>query len=403
MKILVLAGGSDQIALIQEIKKHGHTVLLADYFENPPARPYADKHFPISTLDIQAVKELAESENVDLITTACTDQALLTVAKVSEEIGLPCYLSYQTALNVTNKAYMKKVMIQQNIPTSKYIITDNLNIETTAHLQYPLVVKPVDCNSSKGVKRVENQEQLSTALTDAIHYSRTSTAIVEEFKTGTELSVDCYIENGIAKLLSVTSSNKIKNTDSFTIIQSYYPAIPSDTETEILLIAQQITKAFNLKNTPLLIQMIYDGKDFFVVEFSARMGGGSKYKLIEYLSGVDIMKEYVNLVLGNPVHISPQKKVKYACMNYIYCTPGILHQIKNLDLLKSQADIQEYFVYKTQGMKIEKANTSSDRAAGFLITASNLKDMMKKLQKANDTIQVLDPQGKDIMKHDIYL
>ncbi|MDM8287441.1 hypothetical protein QUW57_12755, partial [Phocaeicola plebeius] len=98
MKILVLAGGSDQIALIQEIKKHGHTVLLADYFENPPARPYADKHFPISTLDIQAVKELAESENVDLITTACTDQALLTVAKVSEEIGLPCYISYQTAL-----------------------------------------------------------------------------------------------------------------------------------------------------------------------------------------------------------------------------------------------------------------------------------------------------------------
>ena len=327
MKILVLAGGSDQIALIQEIKKHGHTVLLADYFENPPARPYADKHFPISTLDIQAVKELAESENVDLITTACTDQALLTVAKVSEEIGLPCYISYQTALNVTNKAYMKKVMIQQNIPTSKYIITDNLNIETTAHLQYPLVVKPVDCNSSKGVKRVENQEQLSTALTDAIHYSRTNTAIVEEFKTGTELSVDCYIENGIAKLLSVTSSNKIKNTDSFTIIQSYYPAIPSDTETEILLIAQKITEAFNLKNTPLLVQMIYDGKNFFVVEFSARMGGGSKYKLIEYLSGVDIMKEYVNLVLGNPVHISPQKKVKYACMNYIYCTPGILYQI----------------------------------------------------------------------------
>ena len=30
--------------------------------------------------------------------------------------------------------------------------------------------------------------------------------------------------------------------------------------------------------------------DINVIEFSARMGGGSKYKLIKYMSGVDIMK-----------------------------------------------------------------------------------------------------------------
>ena len=39
-----------------------------------------------------------------MICTACTDQALLTVAKVSEELGLPTYISYKTALNVTNKS-----------------------------------------------------------------------------------------------------------------------------------------------------------------------------------------------------------------------------------------------------------------------------------------------------------
>lgn len=49
MKILVLAGGFDQIALIQELKKRGHSVILADYYENPPAKPYADEHFQVST------------------------------------------------------------------------------------------------------------------------------------------------------------------------------------------------------------------------------------------------------------------------------------------------------------------------------------------------------------------
>lgn len=38
MKILVLAGGSDQIALIQELKKRGHETILVDYFQNPPAK-----------------------------------------------------------------------------------------------------------------------------------------------------------------------------------------------------------------------------------------------------------------------------------------------------------------------------------------------------------------------------
>lgn len=45
MKILVLAGGFDQIALIKELRNRGNIVYLADYFENPPAKQYADKHF----------------------------------------------------------------------------------------------------------------------------------------------------------------------------------------------------------------------------------------------------------------------------------------------------------------------------------------------------------------------
>ena len=98
MKVLVLAGGYDQIGLIEELKSRGHYVLLADYFENPPAKKTADKHYQISTLDEDAVKEVALKEQVDLITTACTDQALLTVAKVSEELGLPTYISYEKAI-----------------------------------------------------------------------------------------------------------------------------------------------------------------------------------------------------------------------------------------------------------------------------------------------------------------
>ena len=399
MKVVVLAGGSDQIALIKELKKRGHEVLLIDYFQNPPAKYFADKHFVASTLDVEAVEQITISEKADLICTACTDQALLTVAKVSESLSLPCYISYQTALNVTNKSYMKKVLCENNIPTSKYTVLHGYDKEALKGFNYPLVVKPADCNSSKGVKKVLTGEELEISINEAIEYSRTQTAIVEEFKEGDEISADFYVEGTSVKLLCATGSVKIKNRNSFTILRSCYPTVTSFQETQLTNIAQQIVNAFGLHDTPLLIQLIRKEESFNVVEFSARMGGGSKYKLIEVLSGVNIMSKYVDLILGEKPSVCPSKQVNYAMMNYVYCHPGILHQVTGFDELIDSACIHSYFLYKTDGMSITKAETSGDRAAGYLVIADNEEELQKKTAYADAHILVLDEQGNDIMWH----
>ena len=379
MKILVLAGGSDQIALIKELQHRDHEIILVDYFENPPAKKYVKKHFIASTLDVDKVKEIAISENVDLITTACTDQALLTVANVSEKLGLPCYISYQTGLNVTNKLYMKKVLVENNIPTAKYSILDNIDTSILKTFNFPIVVKPVDCNSSKGVKKVESVEEYKIYLNEAINYSRTKTAIVEEFKLGNEISADFYIENGEAKYLSATTSLKIKNKNSFTIVCSEYPAINEYQEKEITKIAKDIAKAFDLDNCPLLIQLIEENGTFYVLEFSARMGGGSKYNLIKVLSGVDIMSKYVDRILGNFPNVVHSKQVNYCKIIYIYCNPGIFDHIEGLAELKNKGIVDSYFEYKTQGMEITKAETSGDRPAGYLVTANTSEELNEKI------------------------
>ena len=399
MKILVLAGGSDQIALINELKIRGHETVLVDYFENPPARPFADKHIVASTLDVDRVMEIAVAEKVDLITTACTDQALLTVAYVSEQLGLPCYLSYQTSLNVTNKSYMKKVLSDNNIPTAKFIILDKVDIDTVKDFALPLVVKPVDCNSSKGVKRIDDIADLPKYLEEAINFSRTKTAIVEEFKTGNELSVDYYVEGDEAKLLCVSTSLKIKNRNSFTILCSDYPAVNDDQEALLKVIGNQVAKAFGLKDCPLFIQMIANGSDMNVLEFSARMGGGSKYNLIRVLSGVNIMSKYVDLVLGGKPTVSPSKQVNYCKMVYIYCKPGVFDHIEGLKELKQQGVIDSFFEYKTKGMEITHAETSGDRPAGYLITSDTAEGLQEKLNFADSHIKVVSNMGEDIMIH----
>lgn len=402
MKILVLAGGSDQIALINELHKRDIYVILVDYFDNPPAKKYADKFIKESTLNVEAVKSIAINEKVDLLTTACTDQALLTVAKISEDLGLSSYISYQTALNVTNKSYMKKVMIDNNIPTSRYAITNTFETEEIKKFEYPLVVKPVDCNSSKGVRKVINENELKKYLNEAIELSRTKTAIVEEFKEGEELSVDFYVEGKSAKFLCATKSNKIKNTDSFTIIQSYYPVIDAFQINQLISIADNIVKSFNISDSPLFIQLITDGSKYNVLEFSARMGGGSKYKLIEVLTGVDIMKVYVDRILGSRPKILPSKQVEYSTMNYVYCYNGKFMSIEGLELMLKNNIIVEYFQYKAFGSEINNHITSSDRVIGFMCVADTKEEMQYKLHEADNLLKILDESGRDIMIHSIY-
>ncbi len=305
VKALVLAGGFPQIALLQELKKRGIYTILADYYAEPVAKPYADKFYQKSTLDVDAIREVAEKEQVDFLITVCTDQALLTVALVSEQLSLPCYIDYQTALNVTNKSYMKKVFAENGIPTSQHIILGELDFSKIEHLKYPLIVKPVDCNSSKGVKKVFNEYELVSAFNDAIHFSRTETAIIENFVEGQEITVDVYVENGKAHLLSIANSDKIADADKFVIWRTRYPADETSEHLKALVTktVQQIADAFGLTDTPMLIQMITDGQDISVLEFSARTGGGVKYMLINKVSGFDVISAVVDLTLGKKPHV----------------------------------------------------------------------------------------------------
>lgn len=404
-KVMILAGGNDQIALIEELRRYFKgdvEIVLVDMSDKVRAIPYADRFLQISTMDKVAVLKAAQDEKIDYILTACGDQPLSTMAYVATEMGLPTYLTEQDVRDLTNKRYMKEKMVRSGIPTAKHIYIDKTWNGKLPDFEYPLVVKPVDSNGSKGVKKVFAPIDLEKSLKEAFQFSLSGDVIIEEFKQGEELSVDVYVEGTTAKLLSITASKKIQeNKDSFTIIQSYYPAPTDYKEERVLEICQMIVDAWHLHDTPLLVQMIQKGDSYNVLEFSARMGGGSKYRLIQVLSGVDIMKVYVEMVMGKKPHVEPQKQFNNSIMSYIYCYPGVYESVEGLAELKEKCIIFDYFIYRSPGSVIEKSNTSSDRVAGFLVVGTSPEEVEKKLADANAALRVLNEKGEDIMRHDL--
>lgn len=402
MKALVLCGGKPQIALIEELKKRGIFAILADGNEKAAAVPYADKFYKVSTLDIDGVEKVAVKENVDMILSVCADQMLLVAAQLSEKLDLPCYIDYETAKNVSSKEYMKKIFVEHDIPTAKYIVGNNVSYEFIKDLGFPLIVKPVDCYSSRGVKKVENYDELVTAFEIAMNYSRTGTAIVEEFIDGPELSVDIYVENGKVNILCIRSLDKIPNSEKFIICRGNYPAkITEKTRDRVQEVAQKIADAFGLKNTPMLIQMKVNDDKIHILEFCARTGGGIKYRLLPKVSGFDVVKAVLDLTLGEKPHVELNRLDAYIIDEFLYCNSGVFDHAEGFEELLKSGIIDHYEIYKPRGYSFGEVNSSGDRMGYFSVVADTEEELRRKHLLAGKAVKAIDVKGIDLIRHEI--
>ncbi len=403
MKALVLCGGVPQIALLKKLKSRGVATVLADMNEKVAAKAYADKFYPVSVLDVDAVRQVAIDEKVDFVITVCADQVLQVVAQIAEELGLPWYIDYETAENVSKKSYMKKIFWENGVPTTKYVILDTFDAEKIRHLEYPIIVKPVDAYSSRGVAKVQNEEELRKALEIAVKISRTKTAIVEEFAEGDEISVDIYVEEGKAHVLCLTNIYKIGEDGKFIINRSRIPAdVSPEIAGKIAETAQKIADAFGLRNTPMLVQLISDGKKISVIEFCARTGGGIKFHMIKRVSGFDVIKAVVDLTMGEKPHVGEIKKADKLIVNeFVYTHPGELAELEGFEELLADGTIAAYSVFKTPGTVFTQINSSGDRVAYFSIEADTEEELMCKHAEANARIRAIDTNGNDIIRHDL--
>ena len=409
-RIMVLAGGHDQAAFINELRRLVPDVYIILLDMNPYvlAAKVADKMLVISTMDFEKVEKAAREEKVDYIMTACGDQPLLTVGLISDKLGLPCYLTKEQILNLTNKKNMKKVMVDNGIPTSKYkTFTSDDHIDDSG-LHYPLIVKPADSNGSKGVRKVQSKEELIEKAKEAIQYSVSDTIIVEEFNEGEEISCDFYIQDGIAHEVLKLQSNKFKVDNSITsiIYQSIIPAPFLNEVARIKLndIANRIAKAYHLENTPLLVQAIVDGDNVNVLEYSARLGGGSKYKTIQNVTGFNVLGACAESMLGRKPEI-PQMAKSGLCYSkcHFYVTGGKLCQINGIEQLISEGVIDEFLPTTPMNVVINKPTSSGNRIGSVFITAKDYLELQQKVETAVQRIQVINEKGEDMLIRDMYL
>lgn len=403
---IVLGGTNAHIALINNLKIRGYYIILIDYLENPPAKDFADEHLRESTLDREKVLEIATNFKASLVISTSIDQANNIACYVAEKLGLPKPYSYETALNVTDKLLMKKIMIENGIPTSKFISIEDFSEFDDSILMFPLVVKPSDSTGSKGVRKANTNLEVKYFFGKALKVSRNKKVIIEEYVNGMEIQIDCFISHNQTKIIMIRQKNQIRVNGNFTM-QSVGSSIPTEVsevgQNKIQQISNHIASVFNLNNTPLFIQAIIDKNDnISVVEFAPRVGGGLSYRLIELYTGFD----FLNASIDSFLNITPTieiKKSKYILESVIiYSKAGIFDRITGHQKLLEDKIIEEFFFFVSKGMQISSDMSTKSRVGAFIVKADSKDELNKKVITAINALQVFDVNGTPIMRKDIY-
>lgn len=403
---MVLGGTSSHIPLLEELKVRGYHTVLVDYLPEPPAKPYADEHLVVSTLDAGKVEEEARRLGADLVIDGCLDQPLAVACLVSERLGLTAPLSYKGALDVTDKVRMKAVMTANMIPTAPYVVVSKGDTPPHA-LSYPLMVKPCDGTGSLGVGRAVDADGLDRCLENAFQASRSGQVIIEEFREGPEWNIYAFVANGVPRLLMVLKKFKAHGGYDHGMQQIGSVAsivVEEDLKRKLNDLLERTVRAFAIKNGPLLIQAIVNGLEFSVIEVAARIGGsGLSSWMLKDTTGLDVYAATVDAWLGRVVEPPAIASSELVASNFIYAAPGVFGSVTGLEELVERKVIGTFLTYKTKGMVVPVDFSSKNRVAAFVVKGADHNELRERIRIAVNGSDVLDVNGGSLKIEGMFL
>jgi len=317
-KIFILGGSDLQLDLILEAKKMFFYTIVLDMNKKCIGAKWCDEFLPIDIADKEFVLEKAKEYKIDVILTSATELGNLTACYVGEKMGLHIN-SYQTAIDTTNKIFMKNVLLKHNITTAKHKVIENKK-ELLEWDTFPCIIKPSDSSAGRGLSYITSKKELHSSYKKAQKYTTDKKIIIEEYIKGKQYSIETISTDSKHQIIAIDKEN-IHDVPHIMEVSHTIPAkLNRQKENEISTLANKILNAFIIKFGAAHIEIrITDSGKIYVVELASRTGG-MRTEMINLAYGVS----YSQLLLLSSMNI--QFKVKTNKRNTVKCNFIISYQ-----------------------------------------------------------------------------
>lgn len=305
-KIMILGGGPNQIPLIKAAKKNGYHVVLCDYSEKAPGVALADELCLVSIMDLEGVVNAAKEQRVDGIFTN-SEPAMQIATDAANRLGLPANPSPVIEL-LSSKAQFRKLQREHGFVVPASGVAANLveAKQLAETMTFPLIVKPAASSGSRGVTKIETIEELESALTYALEYTRNGLAVVEEFFVNHNIDLlggDIFVSDSEVVFWGLLSD--VRDKKNFPLLpggKRYPIALPMEQVERIKAETARIVKASGFQFGALNLEiMLGEAGEVFFVEINPRNGGNLIPEELQYATGFDLFDASVRAALGESI------------------------------------------------------------------------------------------------------
>lgn len=164
-RAILLGSGELGKEVAIELQRLGVEVIALDRYANAPAMQVAHRHYVISMLDGDALKEIVSKENPDFIIPeieAINTDALVELEKDGYNV-VPT--AKATRLTMNREGIRRLAAKELGLPTSNFAFADTESeyLEVVKEIGLPFVVKPIMSSSGKGQTTVKTEEDIAEA------------------------------------------------------------------------------------------------------------------------------------------------------------------------------------------------------------------------------------------------
>lgn len=365
-QIAIIGASYLQVPLIEKVKELGYISHVFAWECGDVGEKIADFFYPISIVEKDLILEKCKEINIDGICSIASDLAAITVNYVAEKLSLNGNTISATEIS-TNKHMMRNAFEKNGDPSPKsYLLDDTTGIDELI-LEYPVIVKPTDRSGSRGIYKLDNPEMLKIAVEKAMAESFEKKALVEEYVSGQEYSVEYISYKGKHHFLALTQ--KYTTGAPQFIETAHLEPAPVDETTlkRIKSVVEHALDTLQIKNSASHSEIKIDKYGSIkIIEIGGRMGGdciGSD--LVYYSTGIDFVRAVIQVACDQEPDLRRTRNPEPVKSVFIFNK----EDYEEYERLKSSAPnmiLREAFL---DIELLDKATDSSNRAGCYIMKA----------------------------------
>lgn len=390
-KLMILGAGFPQAQLINAAKEMGYHTVVCSIPGNYPGFDCADEIAYADISDPEAVLTAAIEHQVNGIATCCLDTGVRALGYACEKLGFPG-LSEEAAIRSADKWQMKNAFMDAGVNTAKcYKVTDRTSLEEALNkLTFPVVLKAVDLQGSKGVYICREREDVYTSYAEALSLTRKDFCIVEEFIEGEELGAQAFVYEGEIVFVLPHGDNTYMSHTAVPV--GHY--VPVDASQAVIDAATEESRkaihALGLNNCAVNIDLIEKNGQVYVIELTGRAGATCLVELVSIYFGLDYFKMIAAMAMGdNPLDIFARregKNVANASRMLLSEKSGKVKSIENT--VPMDDNIYDLSLIIREGDTINKFTNAKDRIGQVIVSGKTAEECLQRIDTILTQIKI---------------